>query len=335
MVLPRKLAARVGGRGKDETMRRQVSVIIPCFNMERWIGAAIDSALQQSWPATEVIVIDDGSTDQSPSIIRSRESDPRMIVSTQRNRGQSAALNAGLALAEGEFIQFLDADDLLAPNKVEAQLKRLLVAPPGHIASARWARFESDHRHATFHPEGVWQDMSAVEWLVTSWEGGGMMHGAAWLIPRKLIQAAGPWNESLSLINDFDYFTRVLLHSAGVLFCDQAATYYRSAGPGRLSGMRSRPALDSAFRSLQLGTRELLAHEDSPRTRHAAAVSFQRFVYSYYPDSPDLMSLAEDEVRRLGGCNLPIPGGRRFQWLARLMGWKRARQLQRYATRRP
>ena len=96
-----------------------VSIVIPCYNAERYVGEAVQSALSQTYPNVEVIVIDDGSTDGSLDVIRSFGDAIRW--ETGPNRGGSAARNRGVAIARGELIQFLDADDLLYPHKLERQ----------------------------------------------------------------------------------------------------------------------------------------------------------------------------------------------------------------------
>ena len=191
-------------------MKPLVSILIPCYNAGRWLNATLESALAQTWPHTEIIVVNDGSRDDSLAIARSFE--PRGVrVFDQPNGGQCAAFNRALREARGDFFEYLDADDLLAPDKLERQLTRLATLPADSVASGAWARFERDPAEAAFIPEPVWRDLDPVEWLITSWEGGGMMHGAAWLVPRAVAERAGGWNEELSLINDFDYFARVLV----------------------------------------------------------------------------------------------------------------------------
>src|SRR5882724_6628365 len=91
-----------------------VSIVIPCFNAERFLTETLESAFLQTYPHTEIIVIDDGSTDGTARIIRSYAT--RLIAEFGPNRGASAARNRGTALARGEFLQYLDADDLLPPN---------------------------------------------------------------------------------------------------------------------------------------------------------------------------------------------------------------------------
>jgi glycosyltransferase involved in cell wall biosynthesis len=304
-----------------------ISVLIPCYNVAPWLEASVASVRNQTWKRFEIILVDDGSTDETPSVAR-RLAGGDLKLLTQTNRGQCAAFNLAFQHAQGDFIEYLDADDLLHPQKFEIQLARLAAEPAGCVAAGAWGRFYRDPTETIFTPEPVWRDLPSVDWLVESWRGGGMMHGAAWLAPREIASEAGPWNESLSLINDFDFFTRLLLAGNGVVFCPEARSYYRSGVPGSLSRHNSRRAWESAFRSTELGTRALLARENSPRTRQAAAVNWQRLVYSAYPAVPDLIRKAEGEIHAFGGCELPIGGGRIFQTLRRAVGWKLARRTQ-------
>ena len=100
-----------------------VSIIIPCYNAEKWIGEAIDSALAQIYSPIEVIVIDDGSTDGSLDVIKSYGS--KIKWETGVNRGQSAARNKGFMLSQGKYIQWLDGDDYILPEKIENQVAYL------------------------------------------------------------------------------------------------------------------------------------------------------------------------------------------------------------------
>lgn len=304
-----------------------VSVLIPCHNAEPWLQRTLESVIGQTWPHREILLVDDGSTDRSLEIARSFASAGVRVIA-QPNRGQSAAFNTAMRAARGDYFEFLDADDLLAPDKIERQIALLARQPVDAMCSGEWARFRDDPAEARFLPEPVWRDREPVDWLVTSWEGGGMMHGAAWLIPKSIVQRAGFWTESLSLTNDFDFFTRVILESSRVAFCPQARTYYRSGNTASLSNAKSRASLQSACESIHLGTTALLARENSPRTRHASAVSYMRFVQSYYPQHPDILRAAEAAAQRLGGCRLRATGGKGFQLLSRLIGWKAARRVQ-------
>ena len=101
-------------------MKPLVSILIPAYNAERWIGQTILSALAQTWPRKEIIVIDDGSRDQTLQVARQFASEDVFIVA-QENQGAAAARNKALQLCQGEYIQWLDADDLLSPDKIAKQ----------------------------------------------------------------------------------------------------------------------------------------------------------------------------------------------------------------------
>ena len=306
-----------------------VSLIIPCHNAGRWLAGTLESALAQTWPATEILVINDGSTDESATVAQPFAARGVRVI-TQPNQGASAARNHGLRLARGEFIQFLDADDLLSPDKIARQVGLLQAKPAGSVASCAWGRFTTDWRTAAFTDMAVFRDFQPVDFLVLAGDTGVMMHPSAWLLPRAVAGRAGPWNEALSLNDDGEYFCRVLLAATGVSHCaDPAArSYYRSGLPGSLSRQRGAKARRSQFLSVELVARHLRAAEDSARTRRAAANYFQRFIHDFYPFPADLMQAAAAQVAALGGSSLPIPPmGPRTRALAALVGWKTVLRL--------
>ncbi len=109
-----------------------VSIIIPCFNSREYVAEAVQSALDQTYPACEIVAVDDGSTDGSVEILRSYGE--RIRWQTVANRGAPAARNLGLKMARGEYIKFLDADDMLLPGAVEAQVAAA-ESLPGHAVT--------------------------------------------------------------------------------------------------------------------------------------------------------------------------------------------------------
>ena len=105
-------------------MKPLVSILIPAYNAEEWIADTIQSAIAQTWPRKEIIVVDDGSRDRTAEVARRFASKEVAVVSTE-NQGAAAARNHALQLSQGDYIQWLDADDLLAPDKIERQLAAL------------------------------------------------------------------------------------------------------------------------------------------------------------------------------------------------------------------
>lgn len=160
-----------------------------------------------------------------------------------------------------------------------------------------------------------------------------MMQSALWLVPRALLEKCGLWNEDLSLINDFEFFARVLSHASEVRFAPGARLYYRSAISGSLSGQKSAKAVQSAFDSLTLGTQHLLARRNDARARRACATVLQKFVFDYYPEHVELCRLMATRVNQLGGSDRPPGGTPGFHALRRVMGWKLARRIEKFAVR--
>ncbi len=299
-----------------------ISILIPCHNAAPWLGQTLESALAQTWPSTDIIVVDDGSSDDSAGIARAHAARGVRLV-MQDNRGAAAARNRALREARGDFFQFLDADDLISPDKISAQLARLAACPAGTVASCAWGRFTTDPASARFVDDAVCRDFAPVDFLILAARTGAMMHPSAWLVPRTVAEQAGPWDESLTLNDDGEYFCRVLLAGAGIAFTPGPRSYYRSGLPGSLSRRRDKRSRQSAFHSIELIERHLLAREDSARTRRAAANHYQRFLHDFFPFPRGLMSASEAHVAALGGTDLiQPPMGPRTAALARLIGWK-------------
>lgn len=304
-----------------------VSILIPCYNAEKWLAETLESALAQTWTNTEIILVDDGSTDGSLAIAKSFQSSQLKVVS-QSNKGASAARNHAYQTAQGEYIQYLDADDLLHPDKIEKQVRLSQKIGTNYVISGEWARFYKSPSEATFTPELLWADMLPVNWLVTAWKNNLMMHPAAWLVPRSLAESAGNWNEKLSLDDDGEYFCRVVLASEGVRFCHDAKSYYRSGIQGSLSGHTSDRSYESSLLAIQLKTQYLLDVEDNQHNRQVCADCFQRFIYLAYPQVPHLIQQARLAIQRLGGSYLKPTGSPLFECLSTLIGWQFAKQIQ-------
>jgi glycosyltransferase involved in cell wall biosynthesis len=316
------------GEMRDGAAAPTVSIVMAAYNAARHIEASITSALAQTWSDLELLVVDDGSTDGTSDIVSSI-ADNRIRLVKQRNSGQSAALNRGVAESHGRLIKFLDADDVLNSRHIESQMAAL-GAGEDSIASCRWGYFVEDPQLVIPRDERTNRDyVEPIEWLIDSLSlDEGMMGGWKWLIPRRVFDRAGGWNESLSLNNDFDFSVRTVLASRSVRFAGDALYAYRKGASGALSASRSAQAMQSAFDTTAAGCGSLLAREDSPRVRRACADRWQWWLFHFYPDFPDLAARAESEVERLGGSGKRLEGGRLLEMLMPLLGWKGVRRLQ-------
>lgn len=317
----------MGGAIMSSTL---VSICIPCFNAERYVGTALDSVLAQTYPNVEVIVVNDGSTDASSSILQRYAG--RVHALKQANMGAASARNTAYRASKGNAILFMDADDVIGPNHIQALASKLDGCLT--VASSPWARFFNCPSEACFNERYISEDMSGPNWLAQSWDSAlPMMQPGMFLLPRALVERFGGWDERLSLIDDFEFYARMIAASDGVRFAPDARLYYRSGIPGSLSGQKSRNAVESQFLSLILGTGHLLTAEDSPRTRRACANVLQSFEYEHYPSHPDLRAKIRARVAELGGADIDPSGPPGFHKLRPWIGWKGARHVQKAAER--
>ena len=141
-------------------MRPLVSILIPAYNAEPWIADTIQSALAQTWPRKEIIVVDDGSDDRTISIANEFSS-RGVFVAFQKNRGEAAARNKALSFCSGDYIQWLDADDILAPDKISRQMEFAESCTNERICSSEWGHFLFWTRRAKFTRTALWGDFAA------------------------------------------------------------------------------------------------------------------------------------------------------------------------------
>ena len=296
-----------------------VSVVIPVYEGARFISQTIASVLGQSWSNLEVIVVDDGSTDDSVARIRAFK-DARLSLIETPNGGPCKARNLGWLRSRGDFIQFLDHDDLLHPRKIEIQMRRLLAEGIDCVTCGPWEGFDSSASDAQRTPEKLWRDDEPYPWVLSARSGDGIMPTGAWLTPRAVLERAGGWNEDLPRNTDDDgeLFSRVVLASRRVLFCPDAIFYYRNEGPGHLRLSRSQTSVRSLYRTQEIYEKRLLGIEDSARSRRAAAYGYAHFLEMIYPSHPQLCTAAKRSLDRLQTYDYPSPGSRTF---ARLIGW--------------
>ena len=308
-----------------------VSILIPAFNAERWIGAAIDSAVHQTWPSKEIIIVDDGSTDRTAAVAARFASEQVRVVS-QKNAGAASARNHAYSLSRGDYIQWLDADDLLAPDKIAAQMRVVNAGlSPRTLLSGAFSEFIHRPAKATSRETELWKDLSPTEWVLAKFERNLYMSNATWLVSRDLAETAGPWDTRLALDDDGEYFCRVVLASDGVRFVPDAHVYYRRANSGSLSYVGPAAAkLDSQFESLAAQIRSLRAAEESERVRRACVKFLQTWAIYFYPERMDLFREVQQLASALGG-EVQVPRLTwKYTWLEKLFGWPVAKRTQMY-----
>jgi len=309
-------------------MKPLVSILIPAYNAERWIADTIQSALAQTWPTKEIIIVDDGSSDQTLQVAREFACKTVCLVQ-QENQGAAAARNTAFALSQGDYIQWLDADDLLSREKIEKQMqaaeqtesKRILI-------SSGWGYFMYRPAKARFTPGPLWCDLSPLEWLLRKWEHNAHMQTATWLVSRELTDAAGAFDTRLLSDDDGEYFFRVIMRSEGIRFVPDAKVFYRASPSNRLSyiGRSSRKA-EAQFLGMKMQIGYLRSMQDNDRVRAACVTYLQTWLGHFYPDRPDLARELEDLATSLGG-RLKVPRlPWKYLWIQKLFGFTAARQV--------
>jgi len=206
-------------------MTGTLSVIIPVYNRAAMVGETIQNMLNQSLKPLEIIVVDDGSTDDSASVAESFGGIVRVI--RQANQGPGAARNAGLKAAKGEFIQFMDSDDLASLNKFELQVEALQRSG-ADFAYCPWMRCRIYWRFIWFDKKllqslAVPPSRSMLEWFASGWS----LVFQNCLFRRSILDKAGAYRTDLICCEDSEYFIRILLAGAEPVFTPSCMIFYR------------------------------------------------------------------------------------------------------------
>ncbi|HEY2582762.1 MAG TPA: glycosyltransferase family A protein [Mucilaginibacter sp.] len=319
-----------------------VSIIIPVYNAEKHLEETILSAIRQTWPNKEILIIDDGSTDNSLGIAKQFENSWTKIYS-QENNGAGAARNKGVKEAKGEYIQFLDADDLLMQNKVTAQVAQLIghsnklsICPVIHFN-----KFNTDV--SSLKPAdkelALYKDNNdSFKFLLDLYNvknnKSAFIPIHSWLTPTALINSSNGWNENLTVNDDGEFFCRIVLSSAGILAANDTFCYYRKYVDEKevsLSGRLDQKSLENHLNSLILIKQHLTGAREDERINSLIADNLMSILMRVYPEYKTLSEKIEGQIKELGGSSYsPILGGRAIEFLKSMLGWKIARLLQYY-----
>ena len=303
-----------------------VSILIPAYNSQDWIADTLRSALEQTWEPKEILVVDDGSSDQTLAIAKKFESDKVRVVS-QRNQGAASARNTALSLCRGDYIQWLDADDYLASDKISLQIAVLSeIGSKRVLVSSEFGKFLHQWQRAEFVPSGLWDDLDPTEWLLRKMGDNLYMQTATWLVSRELTEASGPWDTRMLSDDDGEYFCRVLLNSDGTRFVPGAKVYYRGFRSNSLAYVgKSNRKRDALWLSMKLHIGYLRSLEDTPRIREAALRYLQRNLINFYPERADIVEEAEKLAAELGGRLRPPHLSWKYSWIKSVFGWSAAK----------
>lgn len=303
-----------------------VSIIIPCYNASRWIAEAIISCLWQTHPNIEIIIIDDGSKDNSLEIIKSYAQQYKNIIWRRiPHTGGNHARNVGLSLSKGEYIQFLDADDYILPEKIKHQVD-FLESTGADVVYGDW-------RHQYHYTNGSYklgdikitgQQTDILESLLGTW----WVAVAALLYTRKTIERSDGWDETLSTAQDRDFFISVVMRGAKVMYQPGCYSIYRRYGNVTVSTI-SRPrwvmghcvVLEKAERKLVQNKRL-----SSNYQRALAAGYFDMARYSLFEDYSLYLKLIDAALKRCPDFQGNSKNGI-YHRLRAIIGFRRTEQI--------
>jgi len=305
-----------------------VSIIIPVYNSERYLAETINSALEQTWQNKEIIIVDDGSTDDTLCIAQGYAANhPEIKVYSQANKGACAARNYGFEQSRGEYIQFLDADDLVQADKIAKQVA-MLNGSKHDIIGCHWVRFIDSiiNTYGGVGPaESISRELSSTEWLINRQ----MMSPHAWLCPKEIISKSGGWDEGLSVNQDGEFYFRVVEQSKKVMFCPDTTVYYRhplaNTNVSKLNSYKKYESLYLAAVSYKNVLNRL--SPNSVAAKKAVGQYFRELALQFYPNYPELYKkCTEQEEYNLTSFDSILT--HKLKILSNTIGWKAARRLQ-------
>jgi glycosyltransferase involved in cell wall biosynthesis len=314
-------------------MRPRISVVIPTYNSGPWVEATLESVVRQTYPLEqlEVIVVDDASKDDSVAVSRrflERQTLRHRVIAQEKNRGAAAARNAGWRVAEGEWIQFLDSDDLLAPHKIELQASRVAQAQADvAVVYSNWQAFTLE--------DGVWQpsgplnapfvDDDPILQILEQFDFG---YVGPTLIRRSALEQISGFVERPNIGEDCELMLRLAM--AGVGFrearSETAAFFYRhtpnSVWRRHIKDVEVLRNLLDGYRKVEAFMRERAgANGLSQRARAAIALRYSRFAELYYENDLDSFRLLVGGLRGLG-YDYPLNVTGRIRLLAKVIGYE-------------
>jgi glycosyltransferase involved in cell wall biosynthesis len=298
-----------------------VSVIIPLYNAEKYISETINSVISQSYNNWEIIIVNDGSTDNSLFIVQSFKSEKIKIISVL-NGGASRARNIGYACSKGSIIQFLDADDVLDEGKIEKQIEMYLLHGPDYVYSSLNGIINGDSMYK-INSSPLYFDFTTSEYFETYFNHFGcFFQQQTWLASRKLIDKAGLWDEELSFNDDGDFFSRLVLFSSGIKFVPNSISFYRVDSINSLSKRKNKKSYTSYLNSAKNFEKTILNNFNNNKYREFASKMYSKVFCETYPEYKDIYCECESSIKSLGSNTIFPFGGTKFNFISQIFGVK-------------
>jgi glycosyltransferase involved in cell wall biosynthesis len=299
-----------------------ISVIIPCYNAAAWIRTTLQSVFIQQGIDFEVIVVDDGSTDDGAAIVAREFPQVQLIRIT--NSGPSRARNIGTQAARGEFIQYLDADDLLAPGKLAAQLQALSDSG-ADVAYGNWQRLEEQADGSFLAGATVCRELPAeaeIGLFTDFW-----CPPAVYLFRRTIVERIGSWNECLPVIQDARFALDAALQGGRFVYVPQTMALYRAHRKHSVSRRDPRAFNRDVYTNAMEVEAWWRRHGGFSPARHAALLRvYGQVARASFRRDPATFESVYQRLMQLDPRYVPVePRG--LALLSRFFGYRRAEAL--------
>jgi len=314
----------------------EISICMPCFNSEQFLDETLNSFINQTFKNFEVIIVNDASTDKSFEILEGyAKLDKRIkVFNHSKNKGAAAARNLAFSNSKGNFIIFFDSDDIVNKSYLQNQLA-LAKTYCNVIIACELQEFYNNNLNDTGpNLMAVRETLEPVDWLLNNnAKGLNLTQCGMFCIPRRLIEKAGLWNESLSLIDDFEFFPRLLLEAEKIIYNSSSVIYYRRSLRSSLSSSSGTKALKSAFKAIMLTSNLIIEKEDSIRSKNAISNYWRGWIYHAYGYDKDLYQSGRIFYKRLTGQSYIPKNAGITGVLDRFLGWKFTKKLKDFARK--
>lgn len=309
-------------------MSSLVSIIIPCYNAERWIADAIESCLAQTYHPIEIIVVDDGSTDGSAETAKSclmQGHIPYQIIHIE-NSGPSRARNIGWQYAQGEWVQFLDADDLLTPDKINLQMQRVLTdSPDTAVLFSKW-QYLTQHNNQGWQASGYIHQPSLSEPIPDLLRSDAFLAMGSYIVQRCWLKCVAGFDESMWLIEDVNLLLRIAHTGGKFIFVDtpHPIFFYRQQSTS-LSHSNQAKFIEACFHNTQLVNQWLVQRGQMSEEERKVLLEAYNFIARFsYEVNRETFYPAYNALKQLSGGHYIPDQPKHLRLVAMLLGYPQA-----------
>jgi len=304
-----------------------VSIIIPAFNRAGLIGETLDSVLTQTYSNWECIVVDDGSTDNTKEMVQQYvDKDSRFILVDRPDThkpGGNGARNYGFEISKGEYIQWLDSDDLMDKHKLQEQINYLQKASKTTISFSAYDTFNQNIQHAQPADLACYKNYDDPGEYIRYYclKGYGFYTGCL-ILHKTVVEKTGGWNENLMINQDGEFIIKASVCADKIIFCDKAKVYYRMESSGKMKSVFHEKAMLS-LESIKYISEYISKNTDFPHKSTYCATLFVHLKF-LYPDNKEVWQKADQEIKRLGGKHFYVNEDTMFNFVWKTFGLKPA-----------